>query len=141
VQVPGVWLATPSFFGFRCSKQRRICIVRDSVYHEQWGAYEFVKKGRSMNQIIPETQPDYDKTRIIERPDGFYWVHQDTTEEYGPFVSLLAAAQDMEYSDSSPPQTLVEDLHAAEAEIGINDWIDPDTGEPAEETFTHLEDH
>ena len=38
-----------------------------------------------MTQIIPETQPDFDKTRIIERPDGFYWVNQDTEQQYGPF--------------------------------------------------------
>lgn len=94
-----------------------------------------------MNQIIPETQADYDRTRIIERPDGFYWVNQDNAEEYGPFVTLLEAVQDMEYSDASPNQALAEDLLAVEAEIGINDWIDPDTGEPAEETVTHIEDH
>ena len=94
-----------------------------------------------MNQIIPETSPDFDKTRVIERPDGFYWVNQDTAEEYGPFVSMLVATQDMEYSDNSPAQTLAQDLHEVEEEIGINDWIDPDTGEPAEETFTHIEEH
>lgn len=94
-----------------------------------------------MTQIIPETQPSFDENRVIERPDGFYWVKQETAAEYGPFVSLLEAVQDMEYSDSEPVQTLAEDLHDIEEEIGINDWIDPDTGEPAEETFTHLEDH
>ena len=26
-----------------------------------------------MSKVIPETPPDYDKTRVIERPDGFYW--------------------------------------------------------------------
>ena len=25
------------------------------------------------NQVIPETPPDYDRTRITERPDGYYW--------------------------------------------------------------------
>ena len=44
-----------------------------------------------MSQIIPETQPDFDKTRIIERPDGFYWVNQDTEQQYGPFTTLLEA--------------------------------------------------
>jgi hypothetical protein len=95
-----------------------------------------------MTQIIPETQADYDKTRVLERPDGFYWVNQETTEEYGPFVSLLEAVQDMEYnSETGAIQTMAEDLHEVEEEIGINDWIDPDTGEPAEETFTHIEEH
>jgi hypothetical protein len=34
-----------------------------------------------------------------------------------------------------------EDLHEAEAEIGINQWIDPDTGVPAEDSVPRLEDH
>ena len=93
-----------------------------------------------MTQIIPETQPNYDKTRIIERPDGCYWVSQESGSEYGPFPTLLAAVQDMEDNDTAS-ETAAEALHEAEDEIGINDWIDPDTGEPAEETYIHLEDH
>ncbi len=34
-----------------------------------------------------------------------------------------------------------ETLEEAEAEIGIADWIDPDTGEPAEEQWTRTEEH
>lgn len=94
-----------------------------------------------MHQIIPETQADYDKTRILERPDGFYWVDQESAAEYGPFVSLLEAVRDLEYRDTDTSETLADDLHAAEEEIGINDWIDPETGEPAEETVTHIEEH
>lgn len=93
-----------------------------------------------MTQIIPETQHDFDTTRIIERPDGFYWVNQDTESQYGPFTSLLEAAQDMSYNEATALET-GESLHEVEEEIGINDWIDPDTGEPAEETITHIEDH
>ncbi|MEK6662794.1 MAG: hypothetical protein AABY73_02905 [Pseudomonadota bacterium] len=93
-----------------------------------------------MTQIIPETRPDYDKTRIIERPDGFYWVNQETEEQYGPFTSLVEAAQDMEYNATTAME-VGETLQEVEEEIGINDWIDPDTGEPAEETVTHIEDH
>lgn len=93
-----------------------------------------------MTQQIPETQADYDKTRIIERPDGFYWIDKDTAEEYGPFQNLWEAVQDMEYTPE-PEVEVDEDLHEVEEELGINDWIDPDTGEPAEETCTHLEDH
>jgi hypothetical protein len=91
-----------------------------------------------MTTQIPETPPDYDKARIIERPDGFYWQDKDTEAQYGPFSTLLEAVQDMEYSaDSSyePGETLEE----AEAELGIADWIDPETGEPGEETH-RLED-
>ena len=86
-----------------------------------------------MKHAIPETPPDYDHTRIIERPDGFYWTDAASGEEYGPFPSLLEAVQDMEYnadSDYEPGETVEE----AEDEIGISDWIDPDTGDPGEES-------
>jgi len=88
-------------------------------------------------QTIPETPPDYDRTRIIERPDGFYWLDKNTNAEYGPFETLAAATEDMEYradSDYEPVETLQE----AEEELGISDWIDPETGLPAEESLTHL---
>lgn len=90
-------------------------------------------------QIIPETPAEFDHTRIIERPDGFYWLDEETKEEYGPFTTLMEAVEDMEYnadSDYEPAESLLE----AEEEIGISDWIDPDTGLPAEESFTHLND-
>ncbi|MDP1927493.1 MAG: hypothetical protein Q8K62_03175 [Thiobacillus sp.] len=82
-----------------------------------------------MTQAIPSTPADHDHTRIIERPDGCYWIDAETGEEYGPFASLLAAVEDMEYnadSDYEPGETVEE----AEEELGISDWIDPDTGDP-----------
>ena len=88
---------------------------------------------------IPETPAEYDQTRIIERPDGFYWQDKETDGIFGPFATLIAAVQDMEYkadSDYEPGESLEE----AESELGIADWNDPDTGLPAEETH-HLEDH
>ncbi len=87
-----------------------------------------------MKQIIPETSADYDRTRIIERPDGFYWQASQDGREYGPFATLLEAAQDMQYRGETayePGETLEE----AEAEIGIASWIDPDTGQPGERDF------
>lgn len=87
---------------------------------------------------IPETPAGYDHTRIIERPDGFYWMDAETGEEYGPFDTLLEAVQDMDYSaesDYEPGETLEE----AEDEIGITDWIDPETGDPADESHRPVE--
>ena len=88
---------------------------------------------------IPLTPPDHDETRMIERPDGFYWQDKLTNKLYGPFPTLLEAAQDMQYQADSNFET-GESLEEAEAEIGIADWIDPDTGEPAEGSSTHLND-
>jgi len=90
-------------------------------------------------QAIPETPSDYDHTRIIERPDGCYWLDKDTNAEYGPFPTMVAAVEDMEYKADSDYEP-VESLQEAEEEIGISDWIDPDTGLPAEESLPHLND-
>jgi hypothetical protein len=93
-----------------------------------------------MAQVIPETAPDYDRTRIVERPDGFYWQAQDGGREYGPFSTLLEAVQDMEAGGGAvlePGETLEE----AEGEIGISDYLDPDTGQPAEDGVPRIEDH
>jgi hypothetical protein len=93
-----------------------------------------------MKQVIPETSPDYDTTRVIERPDGFYWQTEDGRREYGPFPTLLEAVQDMQVFDEEALEP-VESLKEAESEIGISDWVDPDTGEPAEQDGRYLEDH
>ncbi len=85
-----------------------------------------------MKRVIPETSPDYDSTRIIERPDGVYWQSIDGAQEYGPFMTLLEAVRDMQYSDEGGHEE-GETVEEAEAELGIADWIDPDTGEPAED--------
>lgn len=93
-----------------------------------------------MTQIIPETPPEYDSTRIIERPDGFYWQTKAGDQEFGPFPTLLAAVQDMQRqgeSEIEPGETVQE----AGAEVGIADWVDPETGEPAEENVPRIEDH
>ena len=49
-----------------------------------------------MPKTVPATPPGYDRARVIERPDGFYWQDKDSGEEYGPFPTLLEAAEDME---------------------------------------------
>lgn len=92
-----------------------------------------------MTNIIPETSADYERTRITERPDGFYWQNKETAEEYGPFATLLEAVQDMQSAtemEFGPGETLEE----AESEIGISDWIDPDSGELTEEERPHIRD-
>lgn len=93
-----------------------------------------------MTQIIPETAPEFDSTRIVERPDGFYWQSKSGAKEFGPFPSLIAAVQDMQRRDESEIEP-GESLSEAEAEIGIADWVDPETGEPAEENVPRIEDH
>ncbi len=87
---------------------------------------------------LPQT-PEGENSRIVERPDGFYWVDDSSGKEYGPFPTLLAATQDMQGTGNEELEEGVP-LEEAESEIGITDWIDPDTGEPAEEKTPHLTD-
>jgi hypothetical protein len=93
-----------------------------------------------MAQKIPQPAPDYDRARIVERPDGYYWQAKDGGREAGPFATLLEAVQDMQADEEGTPEP-GETLQEAESEIGISDHVDPDTGEPAEEQRPRLEDH
>jgi hypothetical protein len=88
------------------------------------------------NATLPsETGP----AQVIERPDGFYWQDKPNGKEYGPFATLLEAEQDMEGQGESQYEE-GESLEDAEEEIGIANWIDPETGEPAEGPTPHLSD-
>jgi len=92
-----------------------------------------------LTTTIPIASRDYDNTRIVERPDGFYWHDENASNKvFGPFATLLETIQDMEYnaeSDFEPGETLEQ----AEEEIGVSSWIDHETGEPGKES-PHLED-
>jgi hypothetical protein len=91
------------------------------------------------SQPMPETT-DYDTTRLIERPDGFYWQLRHGGQEYGPFPTLLEAVRDMQYRDDN--DTAPDDiLEAAESDLGIADWIDEETGEPGEDNAPRLDEH
>lgn len=68
---------------------------------------------------------------VHHRPDGYYWEAADGRQVFGPFPTPEAARADRDRYDESGPQP-GEGLDEAESEIGIADWIDPDTGEPAE---------
>lgn len=93
-----------------------------------------------MSQAIPETQPDFDSTRFIERPDGFYWQTLDGAREFGPFATLIEAIEDMRLVEDEELE-VGESVFEAEDEIGIAGWVDPDTGELAEDHVPRLEDH
>lgn len=75
--------------------------------------------------------------RITERPDGFYWQDSADGMLYGPFPTLLAAQQDMQFEVEHDLEE-GESLEQAEEEIGISTFPDPDTGEPAEGVLPHF---
>ena len=61
-------------------------------------------------------------------------------EDLGPFPTLLDAVNDMQYIAEAGPEP-GETLGEAEDEIGVADWTDPETGEPAEEQVPRIEEH
>ena len=84
--------------------------------------------------------------RVLERPDGFYWESKATKGPRGPFETRAEAEADMlaggaAAEDVEPADLEEGTLLEAESELGISDWIDPDTGGPAEDNVPHIEDH
>src|SRR3954471_4197187 len=82
--------------------------------------------------------------RVTERPDGFYWESlAKKRETRGPFATLAEAQADMlsDGGDDDEEAEVPEGLQEAESELGINEWIDPDTGGPAEDNVPRIEDH
>lgn len=94
-----------------------------------------------MGRSIPEPPRDFDRTAVIQRPDGFYWQSEATGEEYGPFPTRAEALADMQsggaVEDLEPEDTLEED----DPELGVTGWVDPDTGDLGESWTPRLEDH
>ena len=81
--------------------------------------------------------------RVLERPDGYYWESKETKELRGPFASRVEAEADMLAGGAADDEldTAVGGLQEAESELGISEWIDPDTGVPAEDNVPRIEDH
>ncbi len=96
-----------------------------------------------MTQKIPTTSAEFDHTRIIERPDGFYWQDDADGREYGPFETMVEAVADMQLADddSTQDEADADDVREAGDVLGVPDWIDPDTGQLADDERTRTDDH
>ena len=69
---------------------------------------------------------------LMHRPDGYYWQTPDGTQEFGPFENLELALAHMQSASGEESSEPGETLQEAEDEIGVADWVNPDTGELAE---------
>lgn len=96
-----------------------------------------------MTRTIPTTTADFDHTRIIERPDGYYWQDDADGREYGPFQTLFEAAADMQVADdeAADAEADPDDVRAAGDLLGVPDWVDPDTGHLADDERTRIDEH
>lgn len=79
-------------------------------------------------------------SRVAARPDGYYWIADDGRQEFGPYASAVLALAAMREGTEAALEPEAE-LADVEAELGIADWVDPDTGEPAEDDPTRIEEH
>ena len=99
------------------------------------------KKGKAKPQGAGRApQPQEIAGRVIERPDGFYW-ERAKGDTVGPYTTLAEAEADMLADGAAADLEGTESLQEAESELGISEWIDPDTGGPAEDNVPRLEDH
>jgi hypothetical protein len=69
-----------------------------------------------------------------------YWRTASSAAENGPFATLAEATADAEGRED-PTFQATDSVAEAEAEIGISEWIDQDTGEPGDESAPRIEDH
>jgi hypothetical protein len=85
---------------------------------------------------------DAGRGRIVARPDGYHWTAPDGKREFGPFETLEAAQAEMEAGADEAGLPVSSDiLREVEHDIGLADWIDPETGEPADGQFApHLDE-
>jgi hypothetical protein len=97
-------------------------------------------KGKKVSTPSTVEAPDVAAPAIFERPDGYYWSGPDGAAEFGPYETyeLARTARDAVDDEAMAPR---EALLEAEREIGIADWIDAETGEPAEgQSPPHLQE-
>lgn len=57
-----------------------------------------------MTRAIPIIPAEFDRSRILERPDGFWWQAKHGGREYGPFATLVEAVADMQSGDDGAPE-------------------------------------
>lgn len=104
---------------------RKTSIPADVRHHQN-------EDGEDAPEALPEAaEPAEEAGRIVARPDGYHWLAQDGKQEFGPFETLEQAQQDMDAADGGELEPTLS-LQEAEREIGIGEWLDPETGEPAE---------
>ncbi|MBI3157436.1 MAG: hypothetical protein HYZ20_18810 [Burkholderiales bacterium] len=85
------------------------------------------------DEVPADEAPTAPTEPVVRHPDGWYWIARDGQQEFGPFDTREEAIADLHAADAEDLEVEAGDaLREAEDELGIADFIDPDTGEPAE---------
>jgi hypothetical protein len=90
---------------------------------------------------VPDDLSPPDSDALVQHPDGWYWLSPDGKQQFGPFATAEEAMGDMTSAADDDVVEPGESLQEAEDELGLSDWVDPDTGSLAEGTHTRIEDH
>ena len=105
------------------------------------------KPAPASNQPSNDGSPLMHQSSIVEGQDGFFWRDSETDALVGPFSTRAAAIADRDSpgpaddgTDELAAAPDIDAVHEVEAEIGIDDFIDPDTGEPTHGYEPHLSD-
>ena len=91
-------------------------------------------------QAVPGIAAELEDARVIERPDGFWLQPASGGHEIGPYASLAEAIADYRAADEEELES-EDTLAEVEAQLGVSDWIDPETSSPAEDHVPHIEEH
>lgn len=92
-------------------------------------------------RAAPEVAAELEGVRVIERPDGFWLQPAAGGPEIGPYATLVEAIEDYRTAEEEDDLESEDTLAEVEAQLGVADWIDPETSAPAEDGVPHLEDH
>jgi hypothetical protein len=77
-----------------------------------------------------DVPPNHDESsRVVARPDGYYWVADDGRQEFGPFADMSEALHALRSGNATEPEP-DEVLAEVEAEMGI---VEPPCRRAAEE--------
>jgi hypothetical protein len=100
-----------------------------------------MKPSRRPRLSAGTTAVETSEPRILQHPDGYYWFVE--AHEVGPFASFDDARADMDAAEMAEDSGVEpgETLQQAEADVGIEGWIDPETGAPAAEQTPRIEEH
>ncbi len=91
--------------------------------------------------VAPGTVAELEDVRVVERPDGFWVQPLAGGPEVGPYRTLIEAIEDQREEEEEEVTDAAGELAEVERDIGVSDWIDPDTSAPAEDNVPHIEEH
>ena len=91
-----------------------------------------IQHHRRASRTARAIQPAVTEDPILhERPDGIYWQAVEGEEAFGPFETHELARADFLRGDEERPVP-GETLEDAEDELGMNTWVDEESGEVEE---------